>query len=367
MQASPRLTIVTGLFDLARREPAVRRQPPAEYLRHAEFLGGLTVDVVLFVDPELEQAATRPRVTGGKLGRTFVVPAPLESLPPLASLERIAAARAGNPVVNASPDKDTPLHIALTWAKFSMLEQAIALDPFEASHFAWMDFSLAGVAFTEHVAEDRLLSSPPERVRFLMLRPFRTDDLVDRHAYYEYIRGNIAGGYFSGSRENVEAVCRVFSDTVNLALDEGFAPSEEQHLPVVCSASPELCEFHHGDYRYILENFARLRGSGENLLFQMRCCRENDNYALGCDIGARVLESVRDGTFVCDAATVAALLEEYFIAAYYRNHPRQEAAAAIARAYVELIRSDASARDAFLRDEIRVRSNFAFLTEAIGL
>ena len=52
-------------------------------------------------------------------------------------------------------------------------------------------------------------------------------------------------------------------------------------------------------------------------------------------------------------------MAEAFICAYRAEQPAR--AEQVARAYADLARHDPGFRDAFLRDEIRIRTNFAFL------
>jgi hypothetical protein len=292
---------------------------------------------------------------------------PFEALPAASLVDRIEDARRRRPVVNANPDRDTPRYIALTWSKFELVRRASAVDAFAASHFAWIDFGLAHVARTLRCLEDAVFARPAGRVRLLMLKSFAPDELGDRERYFSELRYHLAGGYITASRAGVERVSTLFADEAERALGEGFAPSDEQLLPLLVSREPDLFEFHYGDHASILENYVRLRADAGRLLFQMRHCRELRDFRRACEIGARVLASHRAGVLEADSDCLSALLDEYFIAAFYDEYPDQQAARSVALAYADLVRTDQGLREAFLRDEEHIRRNFAYLEDPITL
>lgn len=138
-----RLTLVTYLFDLARREPQTRRTTPQRYLELAEeFVLGIDRDLVVFADPELAEQIEARRSQRGLASRTRVVPMAFEDLPAFALLAEIESARAAHPLAHGNPDKDTPLFTALTWAKPELAARVARDDPFAGSHVGWIDIGL---------------------------------------------------------------------------------------------------------------------------------------------------------------------------------------------------------------------------------
>jgi hypothetical protein len=315
MSEPRRLTVVTGLFDLARREANPARRQPEEYVAAAEFLFGLDVDLVAFADWPFDAAIHAGRARHALASRTLVVPTTLEAMPTHELLSDIAAARASRPLLNGNPDKDTPLYVVLQWAKLAMLRRALMLDPFDATHAAWIDIGIAGVVLidpSDLIA--RVFTEPTERVRLLMRRSFTPLDVADPDRYYASLWGHVAAGYMVGARRAVQDLCDAFEEEAQNALSAGVAPSEEQLLPVLAVREPDLFEFHYGDYSHILLNYDELRGSAANLLFQLRHCRERGETGRGLDIGRRVAESIVAGAFEASAEEREELLAECALA-----------------------------------------------------
>ena len=351
------MTLVTCLFDLAAREAPTTRRTPADYLEAGAFLFGLDQDLVCFADPVLAPEIAARRRAAGLGKRTCVIPLALETLPAHELCDRIDAAQRANPVRNASPVKDTVLYTVLIWSKFELLRRATALDPFGASHLAWIDL---GIAARPHPADD-VFARPSDRVRVMVMRGFTEHDISDRRDYYSYLRGFISAGYVTGPRDGLLRLCDLFDALASAELADGLAPSEEQLLPVLAVEHSDLFDFHYGDYEGLLCNYVRLRGYAGNLRFQMSDARAEGNFTHGHEIGSRVIESWREGTFECEPEQLAALLDETFIAAWNADGP--DRAAPVAALYARLVAELPGFRDVFLRDEVRIRSNFALLPE----
>ena len=358
MSEAARLTLVSGLFDLAGREGNPRRRPIDEFLRDGEMLIRLDADVVVFADPQLAPQLAELREAAGRSARTRIVPVALEDLPAHELHDRIERARRRRPVLNANPDKDTTLFVELQWSKLELVRRAIQLDPFGGSHFAWIDFVNRG---DPPHPEDHAFEHPSDRVRLLAMRGLRADHVADRTEYYSHLRGFVAAGYITADRERFLRLAALFDSLAREELDAGFAPSEEQLLPVLCVREPELFEFHHGDYEALFSNYVRLRGSADNLLFQMRTARDDGDFAYAHALGTKVVAAFRDDTLQTEPDVLADLLDEAFVAAWRTEGSRSKTAAGIAALYAELVRSDARFRDAFLRNEVRIRANFAYL------
>lgn len=313
--SAARLTLVTGFFDLTRREPDFHRRTPAFFFHYGEFLLDLDHDIVFFVDPELEVEIRERRGARGLLGRTVVVPIPLEALPAWDLLPSIRDAWSRNPPLKAVPGKDMPLYVAMLWSKVDLLERALALDPFRATHFAWIDMGLTHLARTEHYAEDGVFANPADRARLMMRYNVTLEQVADRKTHYGTVRGHVAGGYFSMGRAILPRVCDVFRDEALTCLSMGIAARDEPVFAAVALRHPELFEYHYGNYDCILENYVRIRGSAEWLLGLMRACREQGDLRRANEIGERILASHHEGTFEATPEQLSALLEECSIAA----------------------------------------------------
>lgn len=361
----PRLTLVSALFDLRRREPATRRRSVEELLGHGEFVLALDADLVIFVDPELGAAVRAAREEHGLLGRTRVVEIELESLEAHGHLDDISNARHEHPILNANARKDTPLGAVLGWAKFELIRRPETLETFDPTHLGWIDLGVAHVADTTFCQVDRLFTDPPDGPQMLMLAQPDPDAHRFPAEHYRYIRGQIAGGFLGGTTAGMVRLAEAFEAEARGALRLGFAGTEEQVLVATVARDPGLCRFHRGDYPSILANARHLRGSAANVLDQLRQCRGREAWDAGAEIADAVVGGCRLAMFDCGPWLLSDILDECFIAFYHRDRPDQGRAREVAELYAERARTEPAFRDAFLRDEIRIRTNWSFLSDPV--
>ena len=354
---TPRLTLVTLLFDLARREPATGRRTAKRYLELAdEFVLGIDCELVAFVDPELAEPIEASRHARGLGARTRVIPIAFEDLPIYALLPKISNARAMHPLLNGDPDKDTPLYTALICAKPALAACIAKEDPFSGSHVGWIDI---GVRHGPYRGEDPF-AHPTDRVRLLSMRPLFEREIAERGPYLSALRGHIAGRYACGTRSNMAWLGAAFAQLMKETLEAGYAGSEEQLLPLLVAAQPERFEFHHGDYDDTLPNYFKPHDGAENLAFQLRVWREEGVPGEGAALARAIYDSVARNEFNARPESLATLLDDCFIAAWYGEPHPHPVARRIADLYLDRAERDPAFRDVFLRNEIHVRRNFSF-------
>jgi hypothetical protein len=355
-----KLTLVTCLFDLGRRE-ATSWRGIDDYFRFGEFVLGLDQDIVFFVDLEMESRILEGRQRHGRLARTRVIPIGLEDLSCAKYLEPI---RKGRRASNANPVKDTPSYTMVGWSKLELLERAAALDPFSASHLGWIDFGIAHVARTTAPASVEPFANPPDNVRMHMLRYFDESD-VRSHDYWDMRRGHLAGGFIVGSVPNILALAASFWTMAETALANNYGPTEDCILPVVIARQPGRFSFSYGDYEDVLLNHIRVRGGGGHLLFEMRDARERKAWNHGLAVGREAVAGHCDGTFGCHEGTLEPLIMEYFIAARYGS--TNEEAQKVALYYAHQAETNPAFRSVYLANRDFVINNFSCLETPVLL
>ena len=273
--ATPAL-LVSALFDLAGRERNPRRRTVEEYLKFGATVLALDENIVFYADAEPAESIRAERAARGLADRTVVRTVPLEELRTYGRLSRVEEAARGRAIHNANPEKDTPLYRLLTWSKFELLARAIEAPPFAMRRTGWLDFGIDHIARADYGPAERIFRRLSRRIRLLRLRPF--------------------------------------FEEVDEALARGWAPLEEQILPLIITKRPRAFDLYAGDYTHILDNYFRPHGSAENLLFQMRIFRQLGDFAGARRLGAEILASRAEGCFDADGATFAALIRELALA-----------------------------------------------------
>jgi hypothetical protein len=157
-------------------------------------------------------------------------------------------------IVNRNPDKDTTLYIILNNNKFHFIENAIKLNPFESSHFVWMDFGINHVALnTEQI--DKWIHHVPDKIKQLCITPY-TETSEHKHMF-QYIYHHTAGGLFTGSSEYLLTYSRLFKEKTEEMYAEEWYQLDEAVMTIVQKENPHLFDLYYGDYQSIISNYLR--------------------------------------------------------------------------------------------------------------
>jgi tetratricopeptide (TPR) repeat protein len=245
-----KLTLVTCLFDLGRREDNPKRQSVNFYLEHGRAVLGLDCEMLVFVDPDLVEPLQK---SGIDLSRKKILACNFEDLPTYQLRAKIEEARKTHPLRDPNVIKDTPLYGVFQRAKIQLLRRALDLS--DATHFAWIDFGIAKAVPVEHAprafAEALLL----KKVELLVTGPL--EDGGD----WQAIRHGVLAGYIPGDRSSVEKFCVAYEQVADRVLADGFAPHDERLLEAIAAPGADYLSLRRvTDHTRIFADFAPLLG-----------------------------------------------------------------------------------------------------------
>jgi len=156
-------------------------------------------------------------------------------------------------IYNLDNNKDTPLYITLTNNKFYFLETAVETNPFQSSHFIWMDFGINHCARNCEKIHEWILNVP-DKIKQLCINPF-LEKIDNYKSFFQYVYHHLASGVFSGSSENMLKYCELFKEKTQQTYNEGWFQLEEAIMTIIHRENPELFELYYGDYNGIISNY----------------------------------------------------------------------------------------------------------------
>jgi hypothetical protein len=352
------LTVVTGFFDLASRNEEHRRgytdyYPCIEKLLTANL--GDHVSFVIFCDPQI--APDFRRFRSEFADRTLIVPRSLEELNNYRYFSRIVENNSRNRVKNM-PIEFGPKHYVIEYEKMEMVKMAAKINPFRATHFAWCDAGICKYPY-DKLAETFEIHAIPDKIKMLLMRCF-SDAEITRQDYYEYRRGEISAGYFTGSRENMLWLAKKFKTEVKLALDAGYAVSEEMIFPKCIIQDRSRFTYYYGDYIETLINYNIHKTGMRTTLNCMIHSRSIYDHKQGAHIGERVWASLLNNTLnITDFSGLNVFFDEYFIAAFYAYNDKHQQARLIALKCKEMMQSNSKFAETMTPDRrAHLNNNF---------
>lgn len=249
-------TIVTAFYNIRALEngsPKDNRQME-QYLQIAEqFMMTLPYPLIIFIDPEdtiLYEFITEKRQK--YLDKTFIYQERFSETYFYKDLDRIRELQQQYPIYNGDLKHETPLYVILNNNKFHFIERAIEFNPFQSSHFIWMDLGINHVARnTERIHE--WILQVPDKIKQLCINPFVEN--VENRDIFHNIYHHMAGGLFSGNAHYLKQYAEAFKDKTEQIYSEGWWQVDEAVMTMVQRENPELFDLFYGDYEGIVSNY----------------------------------------------------------------------------------------------------------------
>jgi hypothetical protein len=167
-------------------------------------------------------------------------------------------------IFNGHLEHETPHYIILNNNKFFFIEKAIDFNPFNSSHFIWMDFGINHVAKNTELINDWFYNVP-DKIRQMCINPYTEEEGPKK--YFELIHHNTAGGLFSGSSENLLKYSELFKQKTAKIYNDNWYQIDEAVMAIVQRENPELFTLFYGDYQGIISNYLFEDNPNSELIF----------------------------------------------------------------------------------------------------
>ena len=284
-------TLVTGYFDLTTRPDAtveLRSRSPSYYLdENSASVLSLEQNLVVFCEPKNEAKiwALRPRHLHE---RTRVVVQQFDDFPLTRYSDRIIANRGGGPC--PSDPRNTASYYLFCMARCSMLKQTIAANPFDSTHFAWINVCIErmGPSNVRRLTEALCQQRPKFSTCYIDYRDRDTSQDLSRNFGPACIgRCTMCSGFYTGDVAHMREVCDRVEQKFLDCLERGYGHADEQLINLVYFDAPELFDWYVGDYQEMITNYAHVYERPERPL---RHVIENSRTAGDWKVCARACE-----------------------------------------------------------------------------
>ena len=250
-------TIVTMLYDIRSMENTQieRNRKIDSYIDFSKkFLLKLPYQIVFFIDDNEKtfNAIYNSRKELNLLDKTYIYKCDFKTTYFYKYFDKLKDLQTKFHILNGELQHETPLYIILNNNKFDCIDKTIELNPFQSSHFIWMDFGINHVALSSEIIHE-WINKVPDKIKQLCINPFIEN--VDPKEYFKYIYHNMAGGLFSGSKENIKLYSELFKNKTEEIYSHDWYQIDEAVMAMVHRENPELFDLFYGDYQGIIANY----------------------------------------------------------------------------------------------------------------
>lgn len=308
-------TIVTMFYDVRQKENHNSANKDADtYFKLArKFILKLPYNLIIFTDDdkciemvnnERIQLQTKTHINKIKFEDTYYYK----------YLNKLSELQEKYRIFNGNLSKDTPMYIILNNNKFDFIEYAIRLNPFNSSHFIWMDFGLNHVALdTEEI--HNWIYKIPDKIKQLCINPY-IENIEDK-SMFQYIHHHTAGGFFTGSKDNLLSYCKLFRVKTRQIYNEDWYQLDEAVMTIVQKENPELFIFFYGDYQGIISNYLYPLHNIDLILRSSQKYIDYNNVKIAYDI---LCYSNKYFEYKLNDEHIYTFLQQHIIVDYYNNN-----------------------------------------------
>lgn len=301
-------TLVTAYFNLTKcpdASPEICARDKDYYFSHAYSTLSLPYNLVVYCDaeslPEIQKR--RPAWFADKTHyvlREFDELRFVKGGAPLTETfadyrEKIRENRRNKPYY--FDNRNTASYYLFCMARYAMLKETILANPFQSTHFAWINFCIERMGFQNLIRLDEGLAVNRDKFSTCYI-DYVPEYLVNNtHEYFRFGRCSMCSGYFTGSAYYMYEVCDLVENQFLQYLTEGYGHADEQLFSPVYFQHPDLFEHYYGDYLQMITNYKYVYDAPEPPIYNfIRNSFKHGNYAK-CLEGCRFVKaSLEKGT-----------------------------------------------------------------------
>jgi hypothetical protein len=309
-------TIVTMLYNIREKEGNCDTNNPLnrglkKYCKLAsEFLLKLDYNLIIFTDSD----EVIKFVEDERKDRYIILNEPFENTYYYKDLDILAELQKKFTILNGNVKQETPMYIILNNNKFYFMEKAIEQNPFNSSHFIWIDFGINHVA-KNYEKINEWISCIPDKIKQLCINPYVED--VDNKLMFRNIYHHMAGGLFSGSKENLLKYCNLFKQKTEQIYSEDWYQIDEAVMTMVERENPNLFDLYYGDYQGIISNYISPLHNIDLILRGSQKCIDNNKKNKAFDILCYCNKYFNKNK---DDPNILYFIQQHIIVDYYINN-----------------------------------------------
>jgi hypothetical protein len=245
-------TVVTGYFDLTRMpdaSPAIRSRPFEHYLQHSASTLMLDQNMVIFCEPHTYDYI-RARRPESLQSRTKYIVMNFEDFPMCQYRELLNENRHKVPDID---DRNTVSYYLLCMSRYAMLKQVIAENPFQSTHFVWLNICIERMGMRNVRELPRVFQIHRDKFSTCYI------DYQPRENYLENVmrwgKCSMCSGFFTGNAKHMKEFCDRIEEKFVECAKLGYGHADEQLFSLVYFDNPELFEVYYGDYTEMITNY----------------------------------------------------------------------------------------------------------------
>jgi hypothetical protein len=306
-------TVVTAYFDLTKMPDAsneIKARPLEHYLTSSIATLSLDQNMIIFCEPENEELIRKYR-PAWLHKKTRFISMSFENFPLTKYRQRIIDNRRSHPY--RFDPRNTASYYLFCMSRYAMLKMAIAYNPFNSTHFSWLNICIERMGFSNLIELDNVFEQNRDKFSTCYI-DYRPKDLVENAPEYFKHGGlcSMCSGFFTGNAYYMKEFCNEIEKAFMDYLEQGYGHADEQMFSVVYFRRPELFDVYFGDYFQMIRNYVWIKEAPQAPLRNLIQNSFNHKDYEVCKKGCKVLlDSIEKGYTSLNSGDITRLVNIY--------------------------------------------------------
>jgi hypothetical protein len=176
-------------------------------------------------------------------------------------------------------NRNTASYYLFCMSRYIMLKETIKSNPFNSTHFAWINFCIERMGYQNLIRLDEALSIKRDKFSTCYIDYIPKELIDNAKEYFSWGRCSMCSGFFTGNAEYMYKVCDLIANKFLEYLEKGFGHADEQLYSPVYFENPDLFEHYYGDYQQMITNYTFIYDAPEPPIHNfIKRSYENKNY-----------------------------------------------------------------------------------------
>ena len=163
--------------------------------------------------------------------------------------------------------RNTPSYYLFCMSRYIMMKESIESNPFNSSHFAWINLCIERMGFRNLANLDSALAVNRDKFSTCYI-DYVPRKLVENTAeYFRWGRCGMCSGFFTGNKKYMWKVSDLIEHQFVDYLELGYGHADEQLYSPVYFKNPELFEHYYGDYQQMITNYTGVQENPETTIY----------------------------------------------------------------------------------------------------
>jgi hypothetical protein len=312
-------TLVTAYFDLTTRtdaSDAIKKRDSAHYIQSAISTMSLPYNLVVYCESDSIEALKALRPAYLEPQTRYVV----------CDFEKFAFDKAGSPLPEtfstyrtkiqenriknpyAFDSRNTASYYLLCMSRYIMLKEVIQENPFQSTHFAWINICMERMGYKNIKHLDEALSVKRDKFSTCYIDYVPEALVLNTPEYYTRGRCSMCSGFFTGNGVNMAKACDLIEDKFLEYLALGYGHADEQLFSAVYFQNKDLFEHYYGDYQQMITNYVYVYDAAEPPIYNfIRNSYKHKDYRKCKEACEFVSRSIERGKVGCAPALLTEL------------------------------------------------------------